>query len=165
MYLLFQCFYFILRRTKNLGVHQRFNKSLKFRKNHFFKQKSFRFRLRCRYARNLRSFTRLVSRFSRLCIIQQIYFFKTILVILFFFQNHEVIEHTTIPNVVLNSKNEDNKLQNCKFFAGDWKSFMNLVTTKYDFILTSETIYNPDNYQKLLDIFKELLEPDGIVYP
>lgn len=35
---------------------------------------------------------------------------------------------------------------------------------KYDVILTSETIYNPQNYRKLLNFFKSRLKGDGKVY-
>jgi len=35
---------------------------------------------------------------------------------------------------------------------------------KYDYIFTSETIYNPDNYKKLYEIFKTKLKADGTVW-
>ncbi|KAF2349167.1 S-adenosyl-L-methionine-dependent methyltransferase [Trinorchestia longiramus] len=37
------------------------------------------------------------------------------------------------------------------------------MSEKFDFILTSETIYNQDNYEKLLDIFTSCLQPEGVV--
>ena len=40
---------------------------------------------------------------------------------------------------------------------------MSQESTKYDVILTSETIYEESNYSKLLKIFEELLEPDGYI--
>lgn len=54
----------------------------------------------------------------------------------------------------------------CAFFSGDWDSFRELTEKddKYDVILTSETIYNPENYLKLLRFFKSRLSPDGTVY-
>ena len=57
-----------------------------------------------------------------------------------------------------------------RFFAGDWKSFEELVApemlreeTKFDLILTSETIYNMKNQHKLISIFKNLLKKNGQV--
>lgn len=35
---------------------------------------------------------------------------------------------------------------------------------KFDYILTSETIYNPDNYAKIVKVLKEKLKPNGICY-
>lgn len=52
-----------------------------------------------------------------------------------------------------------------KFYSGDWKSFLNVTSSKYDYILTSETIYNPENYKKLIDVFTELLNDNGKMYP
>ncbi|EFA10806.2 histidine protein methyltransferase 1 homolog [Tribolium castaneum] len=78
--------------------------------------------------------------------------------------NIEVIESLTIPNVYLNGLD----LANCAFFCGDWGSFLDLqlksAARKYDFILTSETIYNTNNYKKILSIFKQLLKPTGMIF-
>lgn len=35
---------------------------------------------------------------------------------------------------------------------------------KFDFILTSETIYNPKNYHKILNVLKSKLHPNGVCY-
>jgi hypothetical protein len=63
--------------------------------------------------------------------------------------NGEVIDHITIPNVLSNKEGFK-----YRFFSGDWKCFKNefekKVGLKYDIILTSETIYNRENYQKLV---------------
>lgn len=40
-----------------------------------------------------------------------------------------------------------------------------IQTLRYDVILTSETIYNTDNYKKLLTTMSELLKPTGTMYP
>lgn len=54
----------------------------------------------------------------------------------------------------------------CAFYSGDWDSFKELTIEdeKYDIIMTSETIYNPENYSKLLNLFKTRLKSDGKVY-
>lgn len=55
-------------------------------------------------------------------------------------------------------------LQRCKFYAGDWSNFVDATKddTKYDLILTSETIYNVNNYGKLLNVLKTKLKDDGM---
>jgi predicted nicotinamide N-methyase len=66
---------------------------------------------------------------------------------------------------------QDGTMPTARFFSGDWKDFVVISTelsankNKYDCILTSETIYNPENYQKLLSIFKACLGAGGVMYP
>jgi len=88
------------------------------------------------------------------------------------FQNKDVLEKITMPNVLLNYKDtltDDEKINllqtESNFYAGDWSHFADLTQDleKYDVILTSETIYNIENQQKLLDTFKNRLKPDGKV--
>lgn len=56
--------------------------------------------------------------------------------------------------------------EKCNFYSGDWQSVKILLENRgYDYILTSETIYNQENYQKLLEIFNEKLKSNGLVYP
>nr|SVE94460.1 EOG090X0C09 [Simocephalus serrulatus] len=75
--------------------------------------------------------------------------------------NAEVLELVTIPNVILNEpKNAKGKT---KFFAGDWGSLITKLDS-YDVILTSETIYNPENYSKLLSIFEKTIKKNGVIY-
>lgn len=85
----------------------------------------------------------------------------------FSFQNREVIELFTIPNVCLNADEEDKCIatEHSKFYAGDWEKFSALIgeERKYDLIFTSETIYNPLNYQKLANFFLKHLSPEGYV--
>lgn len=71
----------------------------------------------------------------------------------------------TIPNVVLNF-DRTTVLTRCEFYAGDWASLATLFdeSKKYDYIFTSETIYNPDNHKKLYEIFKTKLKADGVVF-
>jgi hypothetical protein len=77
-----------------------------------------------------------------------------------------VLTNFTIPNVILwceeNEKSE--YFSRCAFYSGDWSSFQKVVPIKYDIIVTSETIYNLKNYNKLLNFFKERLTDDGKVY-
>ncbi|KAF5298172.1 hypothetical protein FQA39_LY02596 [Lamprigera yunnana] len=79
--------------------------------------------------------------------------------------NEEVIKYLTIPNVFLNV-NRTNRFDNCKFYSGDWSSFLEILNEdyKFDYIFTSETIYNPSNYHKLAGIFKKCIKSDGIIY-
>lgn len=60
-------------------------------------------------------------------------------------------------------------LSHCRFFSGDWSTFLDLVLKaspqpKYDIIFTSETIYNTAYYPTLHDTLHKLLAPDGLVY-
>lgn len=102
--------------------------------------------------------------------------------------NSMVIDEVTLPNVVANSTSEDEEndgnepdvkrcrkskvaqeLSQCRFFSGEWTEFCKLVLTseklfeKYDLILTSETIYNPDYYGTLHQTFLQLLGKNGRV--
>ncbi|XP_063921328.1 histidine protein methyltransferase 1 homolog isoform X2 [Zophobas morio] len=77
--------------------------------------------------------------------------------------NKEVIKSATIPNVFLNNI-ASNK---CRFYYGDWNSFLDLqkqTENKFDFIFTSETIYNVNNYKKILTIFRDLLHKNGEIF-
>ncbi|XP_008694128.1 histidine protein methyltransferase 1 homolog [Ursus americanus] len=102
--------------------------------------------------------------------------------------NSMVIDEVTLPNVVANSMLEDEgndvnepdvkrcrksnvaqELCKCRFFSGEWSEFCKLVLSsekffgKYDLILTSETIYNPDYYSTLHQTFLRLLDKNGRV--
>ncbi|NWH68865.1 MET18 methyltransferase, partial [Geococcyx californianus] len=61
-------------------------------------------------------------------------------------------------------------LSKCRFFSGGWPEVCQLLLnsnrpfSKYDMILTSETIYNPDYYSALHDTLAELLDKKGRVY-
>ncbi|ELW64922.1 histidine protein methyltransferase 1 homolog [Tupaia chinensis] len=101
--------------------------------------------------------------------------------------NSMVIDEVTLPNVVANSmlEGEENvsgpdvkrcrkskvtqELCKCRFFSGEWSEFCKLVLSreklfvKYDLILTSETIYNPDYYPALHQTFLRLLGKNGRV--
>ncbi|NXV32135.1 MET18 methyltransferase, partial [Rissa tridactyla] len=61
-------------------------------------------------------------------------------------------------------------LTTCRFFSGEWSEVSQLLLSsnkpfsKYDIILTSETIYNPDYYGALHDTLAELLDKHGRVY-
>lgn len=98
--------------------------------------------------------------------------------------NSLVIDEVTLPNVVANFPPEDDGndinepegkrckkstvAQEIRFFSGEWNEFCQLVGSeeffvKYDLILTSETIYNPDYYSALHQTFLRLLGKNGRV--
>ncbi|XP_003415104.1 histidine protein methyltransferase 1 homolog [Loxodonta africana] len=101
--------------------------------------------------------------------------------------NSLVIDEVTLPNVVANSTLvEENGINEpavkrvrtskqaqqpfkYRFFSGEWSEFCELVLrsekffVKYDLILTSETIYNPDYYSTLHETFLRLLDRNGRV--
>ncbi|NXP08393.1 MET18 methyltransferase, partial [Thinocorus orbignyianus] len=61
-------------------------------------------------------------------------------------------------------------LTKCRFFSGEWSEVSRLLLScnkpfsKYDIILTSETIYNPEHYSALHDTLAQLLDKNGRVY-
>lgn len=101
--------------------------------------------------------------------------------------NSLVIDEVTLPNVVANFPLQDDskdanepgekrqggskvarQICKCRLFSGEWSEFCKLVCSeklfvKYDLILTSETIYNPDYYSTLHDTFLRLLNRSGRV--
>ncbi|XP_020294624.1 histidine protein methyltransferase 1 homolog isoform X2 [Pseudomyrmex gracilis] len=82
--------------------------------------------------------------------------------------NAEVLRSVTIPNVILNFDNHTNVFTKCEFYAGDWTSLVTLFdndeSRKYDYIFTSETIYNPNNHKKLYNVFKQRLKINGAIF-
>ncbi|NXS62043.1 MET18 methyltransferase, partial [Brachypteracias leptosomus] len=106
--------------------------------------------------------------------------------------NSTVIDKITLPNAVANCVNEgsgDDReisktpskrpkkaegppdvLSRCRFFSGEWSQVSQLLLSsnkpfsKYDVIVTSETIYNPDYYGALHDTLAQLLDKNGRVY-
>ena len=105
--------------------------------------------------------------------------------------NPEVINNFTFPNVCLNLLTEletstDEKTSSkivsrlpvykrsplscdirnkTSFFSGDWASFGTLLRKKddkFDLILSSETIYNTENYPKLKPLISNHLKQDGM---
>lgn len=82
-------------------------------------------------------------------------------------QNKDVLETLTIPNVLLNFELPSlEDIKDNKFYSGDWSKYVELTKEdqKFDYIYTSETIYNPSNQQKLLDTFAEKLDKTGTVF-
>ncbi|KAH8323197.1 hypothetical protein KR067_000291 [Drosophila pandora] len=86
--------------------------------------------------------------------------------------NKDVLEYITYANILLNLDEELTETEKLEYldkktslYSGDWSHFTDLTkeSEKYDVILTSETIYNIDNQQKLLDTFASRLKPEGIV--
>ncbi|NXL84091.1 MET18 methyltransferase, partial [Alectura lathami] len=67
------------------------------------------------------------------------------------------------------AKSLPGELSKCRFFSGEWSEVSKLLLSnkpcsKYDLILTSETIYNPDYYSALHDTLSQLLDKNGRVY-
>lgn len=90
-------------------------------------------------------------------------------IILILLQNKEVLEYVTIPNVLLNIEEDDSRekeIKKCKFYSGDWALFDQKLgeSTVFDVILTSETIYNENNYNKLIQLFTRRVMENGKIY-
>lgn len=56
------------------------------------------------------------------------------------------------------------KERSVRFFSGDWLKWSQLTQKEepFDLILSAETIYNPDNQQKLLNCMNDKLKLDGV---
>ncbi|XP_055375678.1 histidine protein methyltransferase 1 homolog [Condylostylus longicornis] len=81
--------------------------------------------------------------------------------------NKDVLELVTIPNVLINLPfNSWLESSQMKFFSGDWSKYVEATknSPRFDLILSSETIYNPDNHAKLLNTFAEKLKSTGLIY-
>ncbi|XP_067624861.1 histidine protein methyltransferase 1 homolog isoform X2 [Eurosta solidaginis] len=101
--------------------------------------------------------------------------------------NRDVLTQITIPNVLLNlaavksvgdvedstESPEYKEIQaadvelleeEVEFYAGDWCKYADITSNsaKFDYILTSETIYNPKNQQKLLNTIYKKLSANGV---
>lgn len=84
---------------------------------------------------------------------------------MYFLQNESVLQYITIPNVIANSSDTTIK-EKCQFFCGDWSNYVTntIDQEKFDVILTSETIYNTENYNKIICVLNEKLSPSGTCY-
>uniref|UniRef100_A0A915JXA9 protein-histidine N-methyltransferase n=1 Tax=Romanomermis culicivorax TaxID=13658 RepID=A0A915JXA9_ROMCU len=71
--------------------------------------------------------------------------------------NKEVLDLWTRPNVELMRK-----VGKCSFYACDWENISQVISEKFDIILSSETIYCPSSYEKLFKAISTLLKQDGI---
>ena len=77
--------------------------------------------------------------------------------------NPGVINLFTMPNLLANVTTQP--MPSVKFFAGDWSDLMTLInpndnpTTKYDVVLTSETVYCVESQTKLLELIKKHVKP------
>lgn len=77
-----------------------------------------------------------------------------------------MLENITIPNVIANIESASILKDLCRFYSGDWSNYVNKTVDdeKFDFILTSETIYNVQNYEKIIKLLKTRLKPNGVCY-
>ena len=73
--------------------------------------------------------------------------------------NPDVVDRLAVPNALNNAPSS----AELKFYSGDWGSLNDHLSTQYDLILTSETIYNVSNQKKLLAVFEKCLKSDGRV--
>jgi len=82
-----------------------------------------------------------------------------------------VIDFLTVPNTIANFGDEG--LSRCRYFSGDWSSFLGLIRKRreiggekelqFEVILTSETIYNTLYLESLVDLLLNCLKPDGVM--
>jgi predicted nicotinamide N-methyase len=77
--------------------------------------------------------------------------------------NSDVLSLITIPNAHYNIRNSSlSKFETkAEFVAGDWDDISSELDGTFDYILSSETIYNPENYKKLIRTFKAKIKEGG----
>ncbi|XP_050351215.1 histidine protein methyltransferase 1 homolog [Nymphalis io] len=82
--------------------------------------------------------------------------------------NKEVLVYSTIPNVILNMEEEqiDQRTKSSKFYSGEWLSFDRELeeSEKFDIILTSETLSNLKNHNKLIALLEHRLKDEGMIF-
>lgn len=68
--------------------------------------------------------------------------------------------------MLVNTKSISKLKEFCRFYSGDWSNYASKTADeeKFDFILTSETIYNVNNYDKIINVLKTKLKPTGVCY-
>jgi len=60
---------------------------------------------------------------------------------------------------------KNRKIYKNRLFFGDWADLTSIIPAKhYDLLLTSETIYNTNNYDKLSHLFDHALKDDGVIF-
>jgi len=77
--------------------------------------------------------------------------------------NKEVLENIT-KNYIIQLKDKYNLdyLKNVDFISGDWKEFKS--NKKFNIIVSGDTLYNIDNYEKIFNILYNYLEKNGVAY-
>ena len=81
--------------------------------------------------------------------------------------NEQVIKYFTAVNVHLNHSNDSEDISRFNYMFGDWSAIADDIRSyglKFDLILSSETLYNCDNYEKLVKVIKSSLSTNGSVY-
>ena len=81
--------------------------------------------------------------------------------------NEEVVKYFTAVNVLLNNKTDSQIISRFNYMFGDWSAIADEMTAsglKFDLILSSETLYNCDNYEKFVKVIKTSLSENGTVY-
>ncbi|KJE89280.1 hypothetical protein CAOG_00781 [Capsaspora owczarzaki ATCC 30864] len=93
-----------------------------------------------------------------------IYALKSGASVMFQDYNAEVIQHVTIPNVLLNADLEGMDPSRYRFSSGDWRYLPGaLQGAAFDVILSAETIYSPANYNALITAIRSCMKkPSGL---
>lgn len=74
------------------------------------------------------------------------------------FQNHEVLQLCTEPNLSLNNIELSSRV---RLLSGPWSTcFESIPRNTFSLILTSDTVYRVKNFEALHDCFDYLLDND-----
>ena len=80
--------------------------------------------------------------------------------------NIEVLKCATIPHTFMNIGNHGDVFKNAVYLSGSWFSLVPYSkenSLKFDIIIMAETIYEVKNYPTLLELFENLLVPNGTI--
>ena len=82
--------------------------------------------------------------------------------------NEDVIRYFTAVNVKLNNQISISELNSrFKYLSGDWSDVnqdIDALNLKFDLIISSETLYNVDNYPKIVKLIESSLSVNGYAY-
>ena len=77
--------------------------------------------------------------------------------------NPEVLEQITKSYIIqIKEKYNVDLMNKCMFASGDWGNFT--FNGKFDVIVSGDTLYNVDNYDKIYNILKTYLDKNGRAY-
>lgn len=82
--------------------------------------------------------------------------------------NEDVIRYFTAANVLLNNQMSSSELNSRYIYlSGDWSDVnrdISAMNVKFDLIISSETLYNSENYPKFVALIESSLSTEGFVY-
>ena len=76
--------------------------------------------------------------------------------------NQEVLDITKGYINQIKEKYNVDLINNCFFCSGDWAQFT--FNSTFDVIISGDTLYNEDNYEKIYNVLNQYLSENGVAY-